>query len=53
MAGLAKTVDSDRLRILKVKDKEEFIRDFNSKVPSKEFLDGCSKAAKEAMKKKA
>ena len=34
------------VRIVKVKDKQEFIKQFNASKPSKEFLESCRKASK-------
>ena len=51
MAGLAQSTKSNTVRIIKVKDKQEFTENFNSGVPSKEFLDKCSNSAKIAGEK--
>lgn len=36
----------DRLTVLHVKDKNEFIKNFNSNIPSNEFFMSCKKAWK-------
>lgn len=42
MAGMAKT--KDKLTVLHVKDKKEFIKAFNTNKPSDEFIGSCKKA---------
>ena len=44
MAGLAKSPRGNRTKIIRVKDKKEFIKAFNEAKPKKEFFDSCRKA---------
>lgn len=50
MAVLAKPVN--KISVIKKKDSQEFIRDFNGNKVTKEFLDSCKKAGNLFGKKK-
>ena len=43
MAGLARSPRGNRTTVVKVKDKKQFIKDFNSRVPTKEKLEELRK----------
>lgn len=44
MARLTKSPRECRTTIIRVKDKKEFIKQFNEAKPSKEFFESCRKA---------
>lgn len=44
MAGLAMSPKEPRTPVIRVKDKKEFIRQFNDSTPTKEFFESCRKA---------
>ena len=46
MAGFAQSPQKNNTIILKVKNKERFIKDANKSIPSKEFLEINKKAGK-------
>lgn len=38
MAGLARSPKGNKTTVIRVKDKQQFIKDFNSRIPSKEKI---------------
>lgn len=46
MAGLARSPKGDRVTVIRVKDKKEFVKEFNSHIPTKEQWERIRKAGK-------
>lgn len=44
MAGLAKSPRESKVTVIHVKDKKDFIKQFNEARPNKEFFESCRKA---------
>ena len=44
MAGLAMSPRETKVKVIRVKDKKEFVKKFNEARPSKEFFESCRKA---------
>ena len=44
MAGLAKPPRESKVTVIHVKDKKDFIKQFNEARPNKEFFESCRKA---------